>query len=234
MKHFLLYLVLVAGFYIGDLKSQELNDTLSIEIPTRAKSRIVCVGGLISVGKSTFISKVKDWCVAHGYSCKVMDEIKSLSMLESQAENITATVGFYFGHRVQMAIDAPEVAKNYDLVIMERSHLDHLAFVQAMEKVSLLSKGSAKWTERAIEDVDPPDPVTFVYLSVPPEIAMERQVQRGDGYEDIFTLEFTKELDYAYRSILKGKYSNPIFLDWINFGEEYDFDELIKEVFLAN
>lgn len=194
--------------------------------------RIVCIGGLISVGKTTFIANVNDWCKANGYSCKVMEEIKSPSMLNSQAKNMPTTVGFYFGHRIQMAIDAPEVAKNYDLVIMERSHIDHLAFVEAMESTNLLPEGTADWTKKAIQDVNPPNPITFIYLDISIEQAIGRQANRGDEYEKIFGLEFSKKLDGTYHRILKEQYANPIFLDWTNFGKEYNLDEIVKTLML--
>ncbi len=190
----------------------------------------VCIGGLIAVGKTTFIDKLVKHCLATGIRCRVMAEMYSGAMREMVSTNLPVADAFMMAHRLQMAVDAPDVAKNYDVVLMERCFIDHLAFQDAFVECNMIDEYFAAWSRRVVQEMDPPIPEHCVFLDVDPNVACQRKIGRGTGGDGIFRPEFMAALQRAYRRLIAEYFENPIVLDWKEFGEGVCVDELFNSI----
>lgn len=190
----------------------------------------VCVGGLNSVGKTTLLGKLSHYCDAHDISCKLMLEMYTDSVRWMVKKNLAVEDAFMFAHRLQMAVDAPLLARQYDLVLMERGFIDHLAFIEAFNACGLLDDYLVDWARNVVEEVAPPKPERYIFLEVSPEVALERKRGRGSSGTGVFNLEFLSELREAYLRLIPLYDSNPLVLDWSDFGKELSMDRLLDQI----
>ena len=144
--------------------------------------------------------------------------------------NLPVEDAFMFGHRLQMAMDAPDIAKVYDIVLMERSFLDHLAFIEAFVDCGLIPQYLVDWSRRVVQEVAPPVADRYVFLDVTPEVACQRKGQRGSSGDGVFNLEFMSALKVAYDRLLPQYYDQPLILDWSKFGDQLCLDGLLSQL----
>lgn len=194
----------------------------------------VCVSGINAAGKTTFIKKCLNWFEEKQVSCYFMPEMFTDSVRLMVKTNLPVEDSFMFAHRLQMAIDAPEIAKSYDLVMMERSFIDHLAFVEAFEQCGHLTREQLVWSHQVSKEVAPPKPDNYIFLDISPELAHKRRMQRGSDGKGVFNLEFLQALKHAYNRLIPQYYDQPMIFDWSQFGEENSFDVLMEELFSKN
>jgi deoxyadenosine/deoxycytidine kinase len=191
--------------------------------------KIVCIGGLIACGKTHFTSRLSQYCVENGVQCKILNEVYSPSLYNKIKSNLSVVDAFVLSHRIQMAIDAPEIAKNYDILFMERSVIDHIAFFEAFERCGMVSTEWVSWGKKVIEEINPPYPDQFIFLDIDPAEALLRKERRGYEYDKAFHLDFMCCLRDAYLQLIYKHYPEPVILDWSHFGEHVELDKLINE-----
>ncbi|MBB64562.1 MAG: hypothetical protein CMO81_05815 [Waddliaceae bacterium] len=189
--------------------------------------KTVCIGGLIAVGKSTFLKSFCAYAEEQGASIRGMPEMYPESVRQMVHSNLVVGEAFFLAHRLQMAVDAQCIAKSYDLVFMERSIIDHMAFLDAFEECHFLEPEQINWSRQVIKEVNPPKLDRFIFLDISPELAFKRKSGRGRGGEQ-FTLPFLHCLRESYLNYLHSTYSDPLILDWSAFGEELNRDELLS------
>ncbi|MCB1135086.1 MAG: AAA family ATPase [Chlamydiia bacterium] len=191
---------------------------------------VVAIGGSIAAGKTTLLGQIATRCAERGLRCKVMHELACETLHKSIGDALPWADAVYFAHRAQMLIDAPEVAKNYDLVLIERIVLDHLAFIDAFEACGIgLPEQNAR-TRAMASELDLPKVGTYVYLDLPPEKGLLRKESRGYGHDGAFDLNFYTAHRKAYLDRIHADYANPLILDWTDFGGNAPVDTLIDEL----
>lgn len=193
------------------------------------KGFVLCIGGLISVGKSTLIQKIIQHANKHNLNLHIMPELLCPSLCERLPVEPLIFDTFLIGHRLQMALDAPHLARLFDAVVMERCHLDHLAFLTALEKEGWASQEHCAWLRKVVDELNPPIPGRVVYLDVAPELAFERMKKRADPRDSLFTLSFFSYLRESYIETLKQHCPDAIILDWTNFGRDIDLGRLFEK-----
>lgn len=190
----------------------------------------VCFGGLIGAGKTTFMDSVADYASGQGLQVRVMGEMYTDQVRWRVENELPAGDAFIFAHRLQMALDGPDICRLYDLVLMERSFIDHLAFVDAFAECGLLPRSVAEWSYRVVDEVKPPAPDKFVFLKVPPELACARREERDSSGGNVFSTEFMQALDTAYDTLVSRYYTDPIVLDWTEFDAGHDMDRFLERI----
>jgi deoxyadenosine/deoxycytidine kinase len=170
-------------------------------IRTRNSGTTICICGPIAVGKSTLIACLQSQTGAMGISCHVMPELLCPTLNAQLPVNPQLFDTFIISHRLQMCLDAPHIAKNHSLVIMERCHIDHLAFLLAFDKIGSLSREHTNWVRQIIGEINPPLPDHFVYLEVSPELAYSRMCKRSEGRDAKFNLDFVTALIQGYEQV---------------------------------
>ncbi len=179
---------------------------------------VICIGGLISVGKSTLIKRMVTHCEDHALSLHVMPELLCPTLCSKIPTNPVLFDSFMAGHRAQMSFDAVHIAKNFDIVVMERCHLDHLAFLDALDVVGWTSREYTDWMRRSLRELNAPSPDRLIFLDVEPELAFSRMKARADARDSAFELEFFQALREGYMKIL-DECPKVLTLDWSNFGD---------------
>jgi thymidylate kinase len=195
--------------------------------------KVVCIGGLIAAGKTTLIQKLMRHFEENGLNGKFMPEIYSNAVRELVHSNLPAGDAFMLAHRLQMCIDALEISKLYDIVLIERSFIDHIAFINAYEKCGQLNAETASLYRRIINELNPPLPDKFVFLEIEPEVAMQRRKARGSKGEGVFTLDFLTALKASYASIMHTYFDDPILLDWTLFGVDESIPDIASAILPA-
>lgn len=190
----------------------------------------ICIGGLISVGKSTFIEKLAERSQQMHLTCHVMSELLSPSLCAQLPTDPIIFDSFMFGHRMQMSIDAKQIARSYDLVLMERCFIDHLAFLEAIARIGWAPRHYAEMCRNIVREMAPPKPDHFVFLDIPAEIAYERMRKRGEKRDANFTLQFFETLRTGYMHAIDTYYKRPIVIEWSRFGEELDIEKFIRSL----
>jgi thymidylate kinase len=192
--------------------------------------KTVCIGGLISTGKSTFIHRLQSQMDLMDLRYHVMPELLSPTLCEKLPTDPAMFDAFMIGHRLQMSMDAGQIARAYDLVIIERCHIDHLAFMYAFEKAGWALKTHVDWTRKVIEEIDAPAPHCFVYLDISPELAYERMRTRNESRDVNFTVEMLAALKEGYLDALDKHYKSWITLDWTHFGADLDVAAFVNKI----
>jgi thymidylate kinase len=178
---------------------------------------VICIGGLISVGKSTLIKRMVSHCGDHALSLHVMPELLCPTLCSKLPIDPVLFDTFMIGHRLQMSMDARHIAKSFDIVAMERCHLDHLAFLDAILAVGWASRDYAEWIRGVVHELRAPPPDRFIFLDVEPEVAFTRMKARAEVRDAAFTLEFFQVLRASYLKVLE-ECPKVLMLDWSNFG----------------
>lgn len=188
----------------------------------------VCIGGLIATGKTTFLERLTRHCKVRGVRYHFMAELYNDGLRKMVSNNLSAGDGFIYGHRMQMAFDAPLIAQSYDLVLMERSFIDHLAFYESFVEMGIMPLGHLETVKQATAEFAPPIPDRFVYLDISPELASSRKLKRNHGGDDIFSLDFLRSLRKNSLRIISEYYTDPLILDWTNFGQDLCLDSFLE------
>src|SRR4051794_5835489 len=129
---------------------------------------VICVGGLIAAGKTTFIESLKYSAEAQGLKVKVMPELWNTALRRRIHSDFTSVDAFMLAHRLQMSFDVRDIAAGYDLVLMERSFVDHLAFHEAFAACGTFTAEFVAWSKEVVDELKPPVPGRFVFLDVDP------------------------------------------------------------------
>lgn len=190
----------------------------------------IIIGGLIAAGKTSLIHSLEELCIERGLRCKTMLELYTDSVRSMVRKNLAIEDAFMFGHRIQMAKDTPDIAQLYDVVLLERSFVDHLAFISAFVDQGLLPSYLLDWSKRVVEETAPPIADHYVFLQVAPELAYQRRNQRAASKHSVFTLEFLRSLQRAYDQLLPSFYTNVLTLDWSEFNQHQCLDELLDQL----
>lgn len=190
--------------------------------------KTVCIGGLISTGKTTFIQQLRPHLDRSDLRYHVMLEMLSPTLCEKLPTDPAIFDTFMIGHRLQMSLDAEQIARAYDLVIMERCHIDHLAFMYAFEKAGWALKTHVAWTRKVIEEIAAPAPHCFVYLDISPELAYERMRTRNESRDVNFTVEMLSALRDGYLQALDKHCKNWTSIDWTDFGAKLEVEAFLK------
>lgn len=143
--------------------------------------------------------------------------------------NLPVEDAFMFGHRLQMAMDAPDLAKVYDVVLMERSFLDHLAFIEAFASTGQIPSYLVDWSRKVVQEVAPPVADRYIFLEVTAEMACRRRTQRGSSGSEVFNLEFMSALKEAYDRLIPQYYDQPLIFDWSKYGDQLSIDDLLSQ-----
>jgi len=192
--------------------------------------KVVCIGGLIAAGKTTFIRQFKKHIETKGLKVKSLPEIYTDGVRELIHTHLPAGDAFMMAHRLQMGIDANEIARLYDIILMERSFIDHLAFIEAFEQTGKLDSQIASLYRQIIEEVLCPKPDHYIYLDIKPTLSIERRKSRASGENHVFTLDFLVALEKAYSQLIPSFYTNALYYDWTHFGEEVCKDDLLEKI----
>lgn len=198
----------------------------------QAAGTTICISGSIAVGKSTLIERLKSHTNATGISCHIMPELLCPVLNEKLPTNPQLFDTFIISHRLQMCLDAPHIAKNHCLVVMERCHIDHLAFLLAFDKIGGLSREHTNWVRQVIKEINPPLPDYFVYLDVSPELAYRRLRERSEMRDTNFSPNFVTALIESYGEIfheyeLKHRL---LKLDWSDFGAHVSIRQIVSSL----
>lgn len=201
-------------------------------ICSQAAGTTICISGSIAVGKSTLIERLKFHTGAMGINCHIMPELLCPVLNEKLPINPQLFDTFIISHRLQMCLDAPHIAKNHDLVIMERCHIDHLAFLLAFDKIGGLSREHTNWVRQVIKEINPPLPNRFVYLDVSPEVAYRRMCERSEMRDANFSRHFITALIEGYEEVFHeyGLKHRLLKLDWSDFGIDIPMPQIISKL----
>lgn len=194
--------------------------------------RVIAIEGPVSVGKTAFISKIVKHCTKKNISIKVLHELFSKNLMSKVKTNVTHINMFFFAHRVQMQIDAHEIAKNYDLVLLERSTVGHMTFNEAFLKTNRMDREYVNWLVSIEKELKPKLPDTIIYLDLDPIINGKRIKERGFAHDKVFDLEFLKCQRESHYKILKKiqDRADVIVFDWKDFDKNINYDTLINRI----
>jgi thymidylate kinase len=201
---------------------------------SQSSGTTICIGGSIAVGKSTFIDRLKSQTDAMGISCHFMPELLCPTLNAQLPINPQLFDTFIISHRLQMCLDALHIAKSYSLVIMERCHIDHLAFLLAFDKIGGFPREHTNWVRQIIKEINPPLPDHFVYLDVSPELAFSRMCKRSETRDANFNLDFVTALIEGYEQVIQehGLKGRLLKLDWSDFGTQVSLPQIFSSLSL--
>lgn len=199
---------------------------------SRSFGTTICISGSIAVGKSTFINKLKSQADLMNISCHVMPELLCPSLNAKLPTNPILFDTFLIAHRLQMCIDSPHIAKNYKLLIMERCHIDHLAFLLAFDNLGFLPKEHTTWIRNIIKEINPPIPDRFVFLELEPELAYSRMLKRNEKRDVNFSSSLISALIDCYDQVIQeyNLESRLLRLNWDDFGDRLSLSQIISDI----
>jgi thymidylate kinase len=196
-------------------------------------NRWICISGLISCGKTTLSYRLGKYCAENAIRCKLLPEFYSKALYDKIVSNMQLVDSMMLSHRIQMSLDAPEIAPNYDVVLMERGVIDHMALIEAFEQCGMLPRDYVIWCKKVVEQLNPPNPDQCLFLDVDPAEAISRRDRRGHAYDKVFDLKFMTVLRESYLRLIRQHYSDPIILDWSNYGQELELGHLVERLTAA-
>lgn len=206
---------------------------LNVALPCVPEKRglTICISGSIAVGKTTLIKQLKSTVDEMHLSCHVLPELLCPSLNKQLPINPKLFDTFIIAHRLQMCFDAPHIARNYNLLMMERCHLDHLAFLFAFDKIGTIARGHTDWVREIIKELNPPVPDRFIFLNISPELAFKRMCMRNENRDSNFGLSFVQALMDGYEQVIDDYALGPRLtrLNWESFGADISWPQVFSD-----
>lgn len=161
------------------------------------KPFVICIDGIIGVGKSTLIENLSS--IYKTFS----EPLEEWTLLEDFYKNPKK-----FGAAFQLQVlfsqfNQSKLYKNFDVVIIERcSYTSKHVFSKMLIEDGIID--SVEWSivyDGFFKDLAF-SPDVYIYLEISPEIALERIKMRSRNCETTITLKYLKSLEKSYKSFI--------------------------------
>lgn len=192
-----------------------------------SKSKIIVVGGNIGAGKSTVLSKFKEWAPDIPVYEEDVKEWNKDGLLElycgfkkRYAEPLQTRIMSY--HRRLIG----KINNSNDMVcVMERHMVDsvYVFSLLLMNHDYISSNVFNKWTTEAISNL----PYAFIYIDTPVGTGSARAAMRNRRGERV-SLDYMRDLDTNHSVLMRVLFHNSVSIYTVD-GEKHP-DEVAKEV----
>ena len=194
------------------------------------KTNIICVSGIIGVGKSTLSKKLGEILNADVY----YEPVETNEYLESfykDMKKYSFPMQIYLlNHRFQQHQQMVWSNRN---VIQDRSIYEDVIFAKMLREENMMEELDFQTYRHLFQNMTNflHRPDIIVYLDVKPEISLERIKNRSRGCETGITLEYLISLKRGYEDWLDDiEVRIPVIrINWNEFGETESIIEKIME-----
>ena len=180
---------------------------------------IVCIEGLIGVGKSTLGLSLEEYFNSIGIKCKFFPEYLCKPLLDQYISDMKK---YAYPFQVIMLIQRLNIynqAHAYSLSggisIIDRSLMGDFTFAKMQRDNDNITQSEFETYARIMYSENTIEPNAILYLNCQPEVAFDRMMKRGISSEmNGYTLDYFKQLDNSYIKCINNCDHNIIKVDW--------------------
>lgn len=207
------------------------HDNWSTNIPTMNFSGLICLEGLMGVGKTTlgrnlfnYMSELnKNEVVFHA---EPFDQKMLEQFLGNPKKYAYAFQLYMLARRKTNYVIAKDLLHKRVCSIIERSLTGDLVFAKLQHKNENISDSEMEVYQSVYDEFAPYKPDHVIYLDVPVSVAMGRIRKRHRTGEDTYTEEYLTNLKNMYETVIREEFPDGcgVQVHWIDWSEDIKLD----------
>lgn len=196
-----------------------------------AVSGIICLEGLMGVGKTTLGKNLFDYLKEFNqhdviFHTEPFDQKMLEQFLNDPAKYAYAFQLYMLARRKTNYIIAKELTKTNTCSIIERSLTGDLVFAKLQHLNGNISDSEMEVYQSVYDEFAPYRPNHVIYLDVPVDVAMQRVRKRNRNGEDTYTEEYLTNLKNIYEQVIREEFPEGcgVKVHWIDWSEDIKLD----------